>query len=300
MIALRVAGGSAAAERSGVVLPIRQNPDTLIHPRPIAMSRDKSSIAKGATNMERREVLKTMAIAGLAAGAGGATASAQTTAQTFVLVHGAWHGGWCWSRVADRLRTAGHQVFTPTQTGLGERKHLLSKDITLDTFTKDIANVIEAEELSSVILVGHSFGGLAISGTADAMPDRIRHLVYLDSLMVEGGKSPFDSLPPDVVAARRKAAEETSGGLSLPAPPPSAFGVSDAKDTDWVKRRLTPHPLGTYTSTLNIKARSATTCRAPISTARRRLMRRCRARATGSRRSRDGAGPKSPPATTPW
>jgi len=203
--------------------------------------------------MERREVLKTMAIAGLAAGAGGATANAQTTAQTFVLVHGAWHGGWCWSRVADRLRTAGHQVFTPTQTGLGERKHLLSKDITLDTFTKDIVNVIEAEELSNIILVGHSFGGLAISGTADAMPDRIRHLVYLDSLMVEGGKSPFDSLPPDIVAARRKAAEETSGGLSLPAPPPSAFGVSDAKDTDWVKRRLTPHPLGTYTSTLNIK-----------------------------------------------
>ncbi len=235
MIPLRVAGGSAA-ERSGGVLPIGQNTDTLIHLRPIAMSRDRK-FTKGATNMERREVLKTMAIA----------------AQTFVLVHGAWHGGWCWSRVADRLRTAGHQVFTPTQTGLGERKHLLSKDITLDTFIKDIVNVIEAEELSNVILVGHSFGGLAISGTADVMPDRIRHLVYLDSLMVEGGKSPFDSLPPDVVAARRKAAEETSGGLSLPAPPPSAFGVSDAKDTDWVKRRLTPHPLGTYTSTLNIK-----------------------------------------------
>jgi pimeloyl-ACP methyl ester carboxylesterase len=202
--------------------------------------------------MKRREVLKTMAIAGMAAGTGGA-APAQTAAQTFVLVHGAWHGGWCWSRVADRLRAAGHQVFTPTQTGLGERKHLLSKDITLDIFTKDIVNVIEAEELSNVVLVGHSFGGLAISGVADAMPDKIRHLVYLDSLMVEGGKSPFDSLPPDVVAARRKAAEESSGGLSLPAPPPSAFGVSDAKDTEWVKRRLTPHPLGAYTSPLNIK-----------------------------------------------
>src|SRR6202162_6625093 len=114
--------------------------------------------------MERRDVLKTMAIAGLAAGTGGAAATAQTTAQTFVLVHGAWHGGWCWSRVADRLRTAGHQVFTPTQTGLGERKHLLSRDITLDTFTRDIANVIETEELSDIILVGHSFGGNAISG----------------------------------------------------------------------------------------------------------------------------------------
>jgi pimeloyl-ACP methyl ester carboxylesterase len=207
----------------------------------------------GSDHHETSDVLKTMAVAGLAAGAVSKAATAQNAGQTFVLVHGAWHGGWCWSRVADRLRAAGHQVFTPTQTGLGERKHLLSKDITLDTFTKDIVNVIEAEELSNIVLVGHSFGGLAITGTADAMPERIRHLVYLDSLMVEGGKSPFDSLPPDVVAARRKAAEETSGGLSLPNPPPSAFGVSDAKDTEWVKRRLTPHPLGTYTSTLNIK-----------------------------------------------
>src|ERR1700690_637004 len=158
--------------------------------------------------MKRRDVLKTMAIAGGAAGAG--TAKAQTAAQTFVLVHGAWHGGWCWSRVADRLRAAGHQVFTPTQTGLGERKHLLSKDITLDTFTKDITNVIEAEELSNVVLVGHSFGGLAISGVADAIPERIRHLVYLDSLIVEGGKSPLDAFTPEIAAARKKAADDTS------------------------------------------------------------------------------------------
>src|SRR5260370_2371918 len=108
--------------------------------------------------MKRRDVLKTMAVAGLAASAGDSAATAQTAAQTFVLVHGAWHGGWCWSRDADRLRAAGRQVFTPTQTGLGERKHLLSKDITLDTFTKDIFNVIEAAHLSNLILVGHSFG----------------------------------------------------------------------------------------------------------------------------------------------
>jgi pimeloyl-ACP methyl ester carboxylesterase len=213
----------------------------------------QSALSKGAITMQRRDVLKTMAVAGLAAGASGAAAKAETAPQTFVLVHGAWHGGWCWRRVADRLRAAGHQVFTPTQTGLGERKHLLSRDITLDTFTTDIANVIAAEELSNVVLVGHSFGGLAISGVADAMRERVRHLVYLDSLMVEGGKRPFDSLPPDVVAARLKAAEQSSGGLSLPAPAPSAFGISDADDTEWVKRRLTPHPLGTYTSALNIK-----------------------------------------------
>ena len=180
-------------------------------------------------------------------------ALAQTSGQTFVLVHGAWHGGWCWSRVADRLRGAGKRVFTPTQTGLGERRHLLSKDITLDTFTADIVNVIEAEELTDIVLVGHSFGGNAISGVADRMGERIRHLVYLDSLVVEGGKAPFDNLAADVVAARRKAAEDSSGGVSLPNPPPSVFGVLDTADTEWVRRRLTPHPISTYTSKLNIK-----------------------------------------------
>jgi pimeloyl-ACP methyl ester carboxylesterase len=198
-------------------------------------------------------MLEISTVTGLAPDARDKMPAAQTSAQTFVLVHGAWHGGWCWSRVANRLRAAGHQVFTPTQTGLGERKHLLSKDITLDTFRTDIVNVIEAEELSKIVLVGHSFGGLAISGVADVMPERIRHLVYLDSLVVEGGKSPFDSLPADVVAARRKLADESSGGLSLPNPPPSAFGVSDAQDVEWVKRRLTPHPFSTYTSKQNIK-----------------------------------------------
>jgi len=182
-----------------------------------------------------------------------ASPKAALGAQTFVLVHGAWHGGWCWSRVADRLRGAGHRVFTPTLTGLGERKHLISKDITLDTFTMDIVNVIEMEEVTDIVLVGHSFGGSPISGVADTMPERVKHLVYLDSLIVEPGKSPFDSLPPDVVAARLKAAQETSGGVSLPSPPANAFGVSDPQDIEWLTRRLTPHPLGTYTSPLNIK-----------------------------------------------
>jgi pimeloyl-ACP methyl ester carboxylesterase len=201
--------------------------------------------------MNRRDALILAAAAGVAGGAG--TTRAQETGSTFVLVHGAWHGGWCWRRVSDRLRAAGHRVFTPTCTGLGERAHLLSREITLDTFAKDVAGVIEAEELRNVILVGHSFGGLPISGVAEMMADRIRHLVYLDSLVVQPGKSPFDGLPPDIVATRIKAAEETSGGLSLPTPPPSVFGVTDEADAAWIKRRLTPHPLGTYKSPLNIK-----------------------------------------------
>ena len=172
---------------------------------------------------------------------------------TYVLVHGAWHGGWCWRRVTERLRGAGHAVFAPTCTGLGERAHLMSRDITLDTFTDDIAGVLEAEELSDVILVGHSFGGLPVSGVAERMPDRICHLVYLDSLLVEPGQRPFDILAPDVVARRIKAAEESSGGVSLPPQPPQSFGVTSEADIAWLKRRLTPHPLGTYASPLNIK-----------------------------------------------
>lgn len=172
---------------------------------------------------------------------------------TYVLVHGAWHGGWCWSRVAERLRDEGHAVFAPTCTGLGERAHLMSPDITLDTFTDDVANVIEAEELSDVILVGHSFGGLPVSGVAERMPSRLRHLVYLDSLLVEPGQRPFDILAPEVVARRIQAADESSGGVSLPPQPPESFGVTAEADIAWLRRRLTPHPLGTYASPLNIR-----------------------------------------------
>jgi len=200
--------------------------------------------------MDRRTLL-TMAAA-VSAGAAAPRVARAATAKTFVLVHGAWHGGWCWTKVAAILRSRGHDVLTPTQTGLGERSHLISKSITLDTFVTDIVNVLKWEDLRDVILVGHSFGGNAISGTADQMPDRIRQLVYLDAVMLENGQSVFGMLPKEVVAARMKAAEETSGGLSIPAPPPSAFGVADAAQAAWLQPRFTPHPLGTYTSPLRL------------------------------------------------
>jgi pimeloyl-ACP methyl ester carboxylesterase len=173
--------------------------------------------------------------------------------QTYVLVHGAWHGGWCWKEVAEALRGKGHQVSAPTQTGLGERRHLLSKDITLNTFIADVVNHIEADELNDVILVGHSFGGASITGAADRIPNRIRHLVYLDSVILENGRSPFSVLPPAVAAARRKAVAEQGKGIFIPVPPPTAFGIPENHPlADWVQRRLTPHPAGTYESLLQI------------------------------------------------
>lgn len=170
---------------------------------------------------------------------------------TFVLVHGAFHGGWCWRRVADLLRRDGHRAFTPTCTGLGERAHQLSRDITIDTFATDVAGVMEAEELSDVVLVGHSFGGSPISLVADRRPERIRHLVYLDALVIPSGTSPFDGMTPEAVAARRKAAD-SGGGIGIPPPSAGAFGVPDGPDADWVERRLTPHPISSYESRLEL------------------------------------------------
>ncbi len=209
--------------------------------------------------MARRDTVLAAGPAGVASAAGGASAQARAgggggAAKTYVLVHGAWHGGWCWRPVADALRARGHRVFTPTQTGLGERRHLLSRDTTLDVFVDDVANLVEAEELRGAILVGHSFGGNAISGVADRMPEAVRHLVYLDSLILEPGQSPFGILPAEVVAARRKLVAEQGGGVAIPPPPVSAFGVpEDHPGAEWVRRRLTPHPAGTYESPLRLK-----------------------------------------------
>jgi pimeloyl-ACP methyl ester carboxylesterase len=170
---------------------------------------------------------------------------------SFVLLHGAFHGGWCWARVAPILRAQGHAVFTPTQTGLGERAHLLSRQITLDTFVQDLLGVLESEELEDAVLVGHSFGGIAITGAADRVPRRIRSLVYLDSAIPRDGCSSLDLSTPEIAAERRRLGT-ASGGLSVAPPDPAVFGVPPGPDSDWVRRRLTPHPFGAFDSTLTL------------------------------------------------
>ena len=107
----------------------------------------------------------------------------------FVLVHGTGHGGWCWKFVRDILHERGHRVYTPTLTGCGERSHLLHPDIGLDMHITDIVNVLEWEELENVVLVGHSYGGLVISGVADRAKERLRHLIYLDAIIPRDGDS---------------------------------------------------------------------------------------------------------------
>ena len=170
---------------------------------------------------------------------------------TFVLVHGMFHGGWCWSKVTPLLEAAGHQVVTVTQTGLADRRHELRPDITLDTFVNDVTSVLDAGGMADVVLVGHSFGGHAISGAAARRPEQIRHLIYLDAVVPQHEVTPLSLNEPAIAAARRAAAAQT-GGLSIAPPDPSVFGVPDGPDADWVRSEMTPHPFGTLTSVLQL------------------------------------------------
>lgn len=161
-------------------------------------------------------------------------------------MHGAWHGGWCWRRVADRLHKAGHRVFAPTLTGVGERRHLLSSKVDLETHLQDVLGVLEAEELENVILAGHSYAGLVISGVAARARQRLRQLVYLDALLVEDGQSWAEAFPPELTEARRKSVTMTNGVKTIPAPDPAIYGFADPADTAWVRRRMTPHPFAPF------------------------------------------------------
>jgi pimeloyl-ACP methyl ester carboxylesterase len=111
---------------------------------------------------------------------------------TFLICHGAWSAAWAWKKVRPLLRAAGHEVFTPTYTGLGERAHQASRSITLDTHIADVLGVIECEDLKDIVLVGHSYGGMVATGVADRVPDRIAKLVYLDAFAPEHGQCLHD------------------------------------------------------------------------------------------------------------
>jgi len=164
---------------------------------------------------------------------------------TYVLVHGALHGSWCWKRVRKALQAAGHEVFTPTLTGVGERSHLNSPNINLDTHINDVANLIRWEELSNVILCGHSYGGCVISGAADRVADRIGALVYLDAFVLEDGESLFDVVPKAQGPAMREQAKSSGDGWKVPPIPAEALGVN-ARDAAWVNAQCTAQPLATF------------------------------------------------------
>ena len=188
----------------------------------------------------------------------------------FVLVHGAWHGGWCWRHVVDALHAQGHRAFAPTLTGLGERVHLMSSLITLETHIADVASLIEAEELQDVVLAVHSYAGMIGTAVADRMPRRLKHLVYVDAVVPKPGES-WSSTHASATREARLAAAQGSPDYSFPAPDPAVFGLA-AQEYEWVKRRQTAHPGHTYQAPLQFDPqRVASVARTFIDCTRPRL-----------------------------
>lgn len=165
---------------------------------------------------------------------------------TFVLVHGAWHGGWCWKRTTQILRAAGHRVFEPTLSGVGARAHEATPAIGLSTHIEDVIGLIEMEEISDVVLVGHSYGGMVITGAAERIAGKLLALVYLDAFVPKDGDALMSLVPPDRALAMTMGAIRDGDGWRVPAPSPSYFGVKKQDDIDWIVRRCTPQSLLTF------------------------------------------------------
>ena len=166
----------------------------------------------------------------------------------FVLVHGAWHGGWCWRRVVQALASQGHRAHAVTLTGVGERAHLMSSAITLETHVGDVLQAIEAEEMHDVVLAVHSYSGMIGTAIADRQPHRLKHLVYVDAVVPRPGES-WGGTHASVVREARMAAAASSQDYSFPPPDPVVFGLEGA-DLEWVRRRQTPHPGHPYQAAL--------------------------------------------------
>lgn len=195
---------------------------------------------------------RTAIVTGLAAAALPLAISAAAVAQTapasaggqrtFVLIHGAWHGGWCWKPVRERLEALGHRVLAPSLTGLADRSHLISSDIVLQTHIDDIVNLYKWEDLSDVTLVAHSYGGWPVSGALDAVHDRTAAVVFVDAFVPESGQAGRDLTSPRI----RQILDESlaRGEAARPAPDAAVFKLARAEDLEWVNARMTPQPNG--------------------------------------------------------
>ncbi len=171
---------------------------------------------------------------------------------TFVLIHGAWEAGWVWKETASHLRAAGHDVYTPSLTGLGERSHLMNRSINLETHIADVLGVLKWEQLNNVTLVGHSYGGMVVTGVADQAHDRIGSLIYLDAFVPKNGQSLFDLATPERAAGMRKMADEQGEGWFLPLSAAPLEHVTDPKEAALLQELCVPQPLANATQTLNL------------------------------------------------
>ncbi|MDA1128997.1 MAG: alpha/beta fold hydrolase [Chloroflexi bacterium] len=181
----------------------------------------------------------------------------------YVLVHGAWHGGWCWNKVTPLLRQAGADVFVPTLTGLGERAHLNDRlnplDITLDVHIQDVVQMMRYEGLKDVVLVGHAYAGMVITGVAEVCPELISHMVYLNGVIPSDGESMVDQLIPvrgeEFASWVRREIESGNGFLPAPASAEEVgrrWGITDPGDLAWVGANVTPQPAAAMASPVSM------------------------------------------------
>jgi pimeloyl-ACP methyl ester carboxylesterase len=176
---------------------------------------------------------------------------------TFVLVHGGWQGGWSWRRVVPHLRVSGHEVYTPTLTGLGERVHLLGCVDGLDTHVNDVLGLIDYEDLEEVVLVGHSYGGLVITAVAEVVAHKLFHLVYLDAWVPKDGQGMFDLMPPERGEGYREAARVSGEGVGIPPLPIEAFAIADEEDARWFASKLIVQPLKSFEGPVRLSSEAA-------------------------------------------
>jgi pimeloyl-ACP methyl ester carboxylesterase len=180
------------------------------------------------------------AMAALSAVAASGVAQAQTVQKTFVFVHGTWHGGWCWRRVADALESKGHKVYAESLTGVGDRSHLLTKDVNLTTHVNDVVNLVKWEDLKDIVLVGHSSAGFVITQAAEQIGPSVASIVYLEAFVPQPGDNLISLANP----GPRKALEDAvaRGDLVAKPVPAAAFNVNE-KDRPWIDAKCTGHPL---------------------------------------------------------
>jgi len=196
----------------------------------------------------RRAFFRDAAALGATAALGAAALSsvpaahAQEYKKTYVLVHGGWRGGWAWRPLVDILEAKGHKVYAPSLTGLGDRSHLLNKDIRLKTHVMDIVNIVKYERLENIVLVGHSAAGFVITEVANEIPDKIETIVYLDAFLPNAGESANNTASERAQASQNEA--KAKGEISMPAFPAKAFGGKE-ENWEWIDSLSVPHPLMT-------------------------------------------------------
>lgn len=171
----------------------------------------------------------------------------------YVLVHGMWHGGWCWRTVARTLRNAGHEVYTPTLTGMGERAHLISPMAGVNLHVEDVVNVVRYEDLHDVVLVGHSYGGMVITGVAGRIPERLATLVYLDAYVPTDGQSGLDLRGPEANRHTLEQVDSEGAGWRMPPPPVEKFRVKSDEARMWVRQHLCEAALQGFSEPVRIK-----------------------------------------------